>query len=85
MAISNIGVLLGNIVFKGFNHFTSVPMETQQKTLEAIMERNKDCELGRKYGFSEIRTLRDYQDKVPLSTFEDYLPLINRMVENNEE
>ncbi len=85
MAVSNIGVFLGNIVFKGFNHFTSVPMETQQKTLETIMERNKDCELGKKYGFSEIRTLRDYQDKVPLSTFEDYLPLINRMVDNNEE
>lgn len=85
MAISNVGVLLGKIVFKGFNHFTSVPMETQQKTLEAVMKRNKDCELGKKYGFSEIRNLREYQDKVPLSTFEDYLPLIDRMVENNEE
>ena len=85
MAVSNIGVFLGNIVFKGFNHFTAVPMETQQKTLEAIMKRNKDCELGKKYGFSEIRTLKDYQDRVPLSTFEDYLPLINRMVDNNEE
>lgn len=85
MAISNIGVLLGNIVFKGFNHFTSVPMETQQKTLEKIIERNKDCELGKKYDFANIHNLRDFQDKVPLSTFEDYLPLIDRMVENNEE
>lgn len=85
MAISNIGVLLGNIVFKGFNHFTSVPMETQQKTLEKIIERNKDCELGKKYDFENIHTLRDFQEKVPLSTFEDYLPLIDRMVEYNEE
>ena len=85
MAISNVGVLLGKIVFKGFNHFTSVPMETQQKTLEAVMKRNKNCELGKKYGFSEISNLKEYQDKVPLSTFEDYLPLIDRMVENNEE
>ena len=46
MAVSNIGVFLGKIVFKGFEHFTSVPMETQQKTLETIMKRNKDCELG---------------------------------------
>lgn len=85
MAISNVGVMLGNIVFKGFHHFTSVPMETQQKTLEAVIKRNKDCELGKKYNFAEIKTLRDYQDMVPLSTFEDYLPLIDRMVENNEE
>ncbi len=85
MAVSNIGVFLGKIVFKGFEHFTSVPMETQQKTLETIMKRNKDCELGKKYGFADIHNLRDFQDKVPLSTFEDYLPLINRMIDNNEE
>lgn len=84
MAVSNLGVLLGKIVFKGFNHFTSIPMETQQKTLEAVIKRNKNCELGKKYDFASIKTLKDFQDKVPLSTFEDYLPLINRMVENNE-
>lgn len=85
MAVSNVGVFLGKIVFKGFNHFTSVPMETQQKTLEAIMKKNKNCELGKKYGFDNIHDLKAYQDNVPLSTFEDYLPLINRMVDNNEE
>ncbi len=85
MAISNVGVFFGNIVFKGVNHFTSIPMETQQKTLETIMEKNKDCELGKKYDFANVRTLKDFQEKVPLSTFEDYLPLINRMIDNNEE
>lgn len=85
MAISDIGVMLGNIVFTGFEHFTSVPMETQNKTLEKIMQRNKDCELGKRYGFADIHTLREFQDKVPLSTFDDYLPLIDRMVENNED
>jgi len=85
MAVSNIGVFLGKIVFKGFNHFTSIPMETQQKTLEAVIKRNKNCELGKKYDFANIHTLKDFQDKVPLSTFEDYLPLINRMIDNNEE
>lgn len=85
MAISNIGVMLGNMVFTGFEHFTSVPMETQRNTLKNIMERNKDCELGKKYGFADIHTLKEFQDKVPLSTFEDYLPMIDRMVENNEE
>ncbi len=85
MAVSNIGVFFGNIVFKGVNHFTSIPMETQEKTLKTIMEKNKDCELGKKYDFANIHSLKDFQDKVPLSTFEDYLPLINRMIDNNEE
>lgn len=85
MGVSDIGVFFGNIVFKGVDHFTSIPMETQQKTLQTIMKKNKDCELGKKYDFASITTLKEFQDKVPLSTFEDYLPLINRMVDNNEE
>ena len=52
MAVSNIGVVLGNIVFRGMNHFTSIPMETQEKTLAKIMKTNKDCELGKKYDLS---------------------------------
>lgn len=83
--VSQIGVLMGRYVFKQFNGITSHAMETQEKTLRSIMERNKDCELGRKYGFADIHSIREFQDKVPISTFEDYLPLINRMLENNEE
>lgn len=82
--VSDYGVFLGGLVFKGFEHFTSCPMQTQQETLLKIMQRNKDCELGKKYGFADIHNLREFQDKVPLSTFEDYSPLIDRMVYKNE-
>lgn len=85
MAISDFGVRLGNIVFTGFEHFTSVPMETQEKTLQKILKENADCELGKKFGFETIHNLREYQDKVPLQTFDDYAPLVDRMVEGNEK
>ena len=83
--ISSIGVVMGKYVFKQFNGYTSHAMETQEAILKMIMERNKDCELGRKYDFANIHSIREFQDKVPISTFEDYAPLIDRMVENNEE
>lgn len=83
--ISLWGQVMGKYVFKQFNGFTSKAMETQEATLRNIMERNKDCELGKKYGFADIHSIKEFQDKVPLSTFEDYAPLIDRMVENNEE
>ena len=82
--ISNIGVVMGKYVFKQFNGYTSHAMETQEAILKMIMERNKDCELGKKYDFANIHSIKEYQDKVPISTFEDYAPLIDRMVENNE-
>lgn len=83
--LSDCGVFLGSIVYRGFEHFTSCAMETQEKTLQKIIGKNKNCEYGKKYDFANIKSIKDYQDKVPLSTFEDYLPLIDRMLYNDEE
>ena len=71
---SKLGVIGGKMVHKGMQHYTSCAMQTQEETLLNIMKRNKDCELGKKYGFADVKNLRDFQDKVPLSTFEDYAP-----------
>lgn len=82
---TDYGVFLGNLVFKGFEHFTTEAVETQEATLKKIMEKNKDCELGRKYDFANINSIKEFQEKVPLSTFEDYAPLIDRILENDKE
>ncbi|MBQ8029357.1 MAG: GH3 auxin-responsive promoter family protein [Clostridia bacterium] len=82
---TDYGVFLGNLVFKGFEHFTENAVATQEATLQKIMKKNQDCELGKKYDFANIHSIKEFQDKVPLSTFEDYLPLIDRMLENDEK
>ncbi|MBR3955960.1 MAG: GH3 auxin-responsive promoter family protein [Clostridia bacterium] len=82
---SKFGVIGGKMVHKGMHHYTSCAMKTQEETLLNIMKRNKDCELGKKYGFADIKNLRDFQDKVPLSTFEDYAPLIDSMIDEGKE
>lgn len=82
---TDYGVFLGNIVYKGFEHFTTEAVATQEATLKKIMEKNKDCELGKKYDFANINSIKEFQEKVPLSTFEDYAPLIDRMLDNDEK
>ncbi|MBE6813381.1 MAG: GH3 auxin-responsive promoter family protein [Ruminococcaceae bacterium] len=82
---SKLGVIGGKMIHKGMHHYTSCAMKTQEETLLNIMKRNKDCELGKKYGFADIKNLRDFQDKVPLSTFEDYAPLIDSMIDEGKE
>ncbi len=83
--VSNWGVLLGRYTFKRFDGYTTRAMETQNKILMKILQENKDCELGKKYDFANIHSIEEFQDKVPLSTFEDYAPLIDRMLEKNEQ
>ncbi|MCH5198890.1 MAG: GH3 auxin-responsive promoter family protein [Oscillospiraceae bacterium] len=82
---SNFGVMLGNYTFKRFDEYTANAMETQNKILMKIVHDNENCMLGKKYDFKNIHSIEDFQNKVPLSTFEDYAPLIDRMLENNEK
>lgn len=85
MAMSDIGVMLGNMVLKGVNHYTSIPVETQEKILLQIMEENKDTEYGKKIGFKDVHSVEDYQRIVPLSTYDDYSDYVDRMLNNGEE
>lgn len=40
--------------------------------LLTILKDNEDQVLGIKYNFKEIKDIKDYQNKVPLSQYEDY-------------
>ena len=85
MAVSDLGVICGRLVYHFFNKFTSKPMETQRKIFGVLMKKNKNTEYGKKYHFDEIHTLEEFQDKVPLTTFEDYSDYIDRMINNGEK
>ena len=45
-------------------------------TLSYILEKNQDTDMGRHYAFWDILTLEDYRRTVPLSTYEDFGPLV---------
>ena len=51
---------------------------------QKILKKNKNCELGKKYNFDNIKTIADYQKMVPLSTYDDYAPYVDRMIHNKE-
>ena len=54
-----------------------------QELLMELIRKNENTEYGRKYGFRSIHSYVDYAAKVPLSTFEDYEPYIERMLCRN--
>lgn len=53
-SFSDLGVVLGDISIAEINHHTKNPMKAQQNTLKKILNRNKNCELGKKYRFNDI-------------------------------
>ena len=51
----------------------------QTERLNDILRSNMSCEYGRKYDFAGIRSVRDLQEKVPLTDYEDYKPYIEKI------
>ena len=82
MAISDFGVFLGDLSLWHVNKATKDPMKEQRKTLNKILRRNKNSVLGKKLGLGEIKSIEDFQKKVPLSTYSDYEPYVEYMIKN---
>jgi hypothetical protein len=57
---------------RAFHRATRQVERTQAALLREILLHNRKSEFGQKHGFAQIKTPRQYQARVPLSTAEDY-------------
>ncbi|MBW2982782.1 GH3 auxin-responsive promoter family protein [Candidatus Woesearchaeota archaeon] len=57
------------------------PRKAQEKLLLYIVKRNRKTAYGRKYGFSDIKTVREYQKRVPVVSYEDLQPYVDCMLQ----
>ncbi len=56
------------------------PRAAQERRLRAILDAAADTEVGRRYGFRDLAGLDEYRARVPLSTWDDVEPYVNRML-----
>jgi len=61
--------------------FRKYPGNVQREVFTKIIHHAKNTEWGKKYGYSEITTLKQYQDRVPIQAYEDIVPYVNRQRE----
>lgn len=53
--------------------------KVQNEYLTNILAENSDTEYGKKYNFADINNYSDFFEKVPLTTYEDYKPYIDKL------
>lgn len=58
--------------------FIKYPHDVQQEWFKTLLTRARDTEWGKKYDYKSIRTLDQYRERVPISTYEDLKPFIDR-------
>jgi hypothetical protein len=63
-----------------FEAATRQPVLSQQRKLLDIVRRNRDTEYGRKYGFASTGSVRDFQARVPPTSYDALSPYIERML-----
>jgi hypothetical protein len=54
------------------------PGMVQQRVFTQLIQRAKRTEWGRKHHYGSIRTVRDFQEQVPVSSYEDLFPYIEQ-------
>ncbi|HEY9765984.1 MAG TPA: GH3 auxin-responsive promoter family protein, partial [Chroococcales cyanobacterium] len=62
-----------------FERAASRVEETQRKLLRRYLRQNENTLFGREHGFSEISSFEDFREKVPLSSYENFLPYVERI------
>ncbi len=62
------------------DHFKNYPIETQFSVFHNLIERARFTEFGRHYQFSDIKSIKDFQERVPVVSYEEYFPWLERVL-----
>ncbi len=83
-AIMEMMIGNGHVVLGELNEYCANAKKTSHDLLMRIMRDNAGTEYGKKYCFSDLRSVEDYKAKVPLSTYDDYAEAIEKMVKGEK-
>jgi hypothetical protein len=61
---------------KRFDTLIRTPAQAQDRLLRKLLAANADTEFGRRHGFAGITSFRQFQERVPIATYEDLEPYI---------
>ncbi len=67
--------------WKRFSAQLAHPEKTSHSRLHAILQSNRDSRFGREHGFDRIRSLQDFQSRVPVRGYDELAPWIRRATE----
>ena len=85
IAVLNIMSLYGNFCRKRYLHRSESVDKIFEKQLLKLLKKNRNTEYGRKYNFASIHSIKEFQDKVPLSEYDDIRSYLERTAEKGEQ
>ncbi len=64
--------------------FRKYPIEVQQELLDSLIKRGAQTEYGEKYGFSSIKNSKEFSERVPVVSYEQLYPYIEKVMKGQK-
>jgi hypothetical protein len=89
LSLSNFDITLGQFYRRGthirkFYEALKNPGETQRKKLMEIIRKHENTAFGKAHNFSQIKSYDDYKKQVPPTTYEYFLPYVEKLLQGEK-
>jgi len=64
--------------------FKKFPFEVQRESLFKLIDKAKDTAYGKQYNFSSIKTIEEFQERVPVKNYDGLKPYIERLLKGEQ-
>ncbi len=64
--------------------FQKYPIDVQEEWRKRLIQSGKSTEFGKKHGFKDISSLKDFKSQIPISSYEDFFPYIERIMKGEQ-
>jgi len=64
--------------------FLKYPVEVQKELFTQLIRTARKTEFGQKYGFRDLKNINEYKERVPIFTYEDFYPYINKLLNGQQ-
>lgn len=65
--------------------FMKYPVEVQEDVRKRLVESARNTEWGKRYGYSSLQSADDFRERVPVSTYEQLQPYIDRVMRGEQQ
>ncbi len=77
-----------NVIKQRLSHISFCaqnPHDTQKKVFDYLIHKGRYTAWGQKYSYHQLRNVTDYKQRVPISTYEDFFPYIERILKGEQQ
>ena len=64
--------------------FLKYPIDVQNELFTQLINTAKKTEFGKQFGFGDIKSVNDYKQRVPIYTYEDFYPYIEKLLNGKQ-